>query len=265
MKMFHTNDKFEKWEIWCDCRRFGNRWNNINIFHIHVSRFATFSIRIAWNNKTKTTTMHGFMNGVHREKKRAWTKMQYASRFLIRIHSVVSWKRNVTSSRFSLVRWYRAICNRVDQIEILFKIYSHCIRFAFYKLRMLFFACFSSLQFRIIYTNLAAKIMCASYELGEALIEKSICMLNSLFIHISRPANLNYKRIMKKKRKIWEPKFHICCVPIFCSFTKRNSFIGEYSRHGQHFIELLWWHQIGFSVFALHLYSIVVFSFFHTF
>lgn len=104
--------------------------------------------------------------------------------------------------------------------------------------------------------------MCASYELGEALIEKGICMLNSLFIHIRRPANLNYKRIMKKKRKIWEPEFHICCVPIFCSFTKRNSFIGGYSRHGQHFIELLWWHQIGFSVFALHLYSIVVFSFF---
>ena len=34
MKILHTNDKFEKWEIWCDCRRFGNRWNNINIFHI---------------------------------------------------------------------------------------------------------------------------------------------------------------------------------------------------------------------------------------
>lgn len=42
-KWKYTNDKFERWEIWCECNRFGNRWNNINIFHIQVSWFATFS------------------------------------------------------------------------------------------------------------------------------------------------------------------------------------------------------------------------------
>lgn len=52
MKILHTNDKFEKWEIWCDCRRFGNRWNNISIFHISSFTICyLFSLNFALTHK----------------------------------------------------------------------------------------------------------------------------------------------------------------------------------------------------------------------
>lgn len=51
MSVFQTNDKFQKWEIWCDCRRIGNRWNNINIniFSIRSYLSYLFSLNIAQN------------------------------------------------------------------------------------------------------------------------------------------------------------------------------------------------------------------------
>lgn len=157
MKMFYTNDKFEKWEIWCDCRRFGNRWNNINIFHIHILQFAaTFSFQIAlylkrnknenekWIYEWSADEKKQHMNNINAicqhfsHKNTFWLPVKNGMQQHLRFHWFASYKQ--------------AICNRVDQIEIVFKTYSHCIRFAFEKLRMLFLMFFflSLSQFRVL-------------------------------------------------------------------------------------------------------------------
>lgn len=137
--------------------------------------------------------------------------MQHASTFLIRIHFDCQSKTKCNnifvfiglpvSSKPFAIGWTKSK---------LYSKHSHCIRFA--NSGCYFWCVFFFLSLpisRIIYTNLDTKIICASYELDEALIEKGICMLNSLFIHILHPKIKFKLQTNMKKKYVYKTEFHM--------------------------------------------------------
>lgn len=116
---------FMKWEIWCDCRRFGNRWNNIK----SESDSSLYPLALPFFPLKLLKELNKFMN-----EKRI-KKISGAKTCVYAIHretgvfltqnvwlSVWIWSYLLHSHWFH--GWYRAICNRMDQIEILFKTFS---------------------------------------------------------------------------------------------------------------------------------------------
>lgn len=161
-------------------------------------------------------TKNGFMNGVQTRKKQHMNNINaicqhfsHKNTFWLPVENAM--QQHLRFHWFASIK--QAICNRVDQIEIVFKTYSHCIRFAFWKtpdvISDVYFFFLSLSISHFIYTNLATKIICASYELDEALIEKGICMLNSLFIHILHPKIKFKLQTNMKKKYVYKTEFHM--------------------------------------------------------
>lgn len=119
--LLHTNDKFKKWEIWYDLKsvsEIGGITLTFFIFILHD--LLPFLI---WSTHTRTHTQEE-KNELDLWMGTKWKriKMQYASMFFSQKYSC-QFKYQVNS--FVLIGLcYRAICNRLDQIEIIFKTFS---------------------------------------------------------------------------------------------------------------------------------------------
>lgn len=81
-------------------------------------------------------TKNGFMNGVQTRKKQHMNNINaicqhfsHKNTFWLPVENAM--QQHLRFHWFASIK--QAICNRVDQIEIVFKTYSHCIRFAFWK------------------------------------------------------------------------------------------------------------------------------------